>query len=114
MSIISGVKHAPSKNSSLKKTEKLPQFGVKTEREQELANVSKVFHYALKSEKSAILECRECLRPLVINPIFSLIIFSNTFCLQLYGIYSMMRLNFFSTQTLVRRGNACDIGIKSK
>ena len=40
MSIISGVKHAPSKNSASKKSEKLPQFGVKTEREQELADVS--------------------------------------------------------------------------
>ena len=40
MSVISGVKHVPNKGSSSKKSEKLPQFGVKTEKEPELSAVS--------------------------------------------------------------------------
>ena len=40
MSIISGVKHAPRKGSSFKKSEQLPQFGIKIDKEPELASVS--------------------------------------------------------------------------
>ena len=54
MSIISGVKHAPRKGSSFKKSEQLPQFGIKIDKEPELASVS--IYIIINVSSRAILE----------------------------------------------------------